>query len=249
MKMNNLLRSNLRVSTLFLSLVIGAVRLYADAFQNLDFEMATVKSAPAGYTPWDALQPIYAADALPFWTVRQDATICTAIWGAPNALDETSVSLVYGNSYHSLQGTYSVQLYAWADAPSGYFHTASISQAGLVPTGTHSIQFLMQSPPVAGGFIQANPTVTLNGTPISIFPISTSGGVVTMAGDISAFAGTTADLSIRSAGTSGAPFNLSENIFVLDAISFSPTVVPEPNTASFMFLAGLLALLTRVRKG
>jgi hypothetical protein len=172
--------------------------------------------------------------------VREDGTVCTAIWGAPNALDETSVALVTGNSYPALQGGYSVQLYAYAGAPSDYFHSASISQTGLVPNGTRSIQFLVQSPPVAGGVVQASPAVTLNGTPINIFPISMSGGVVTMAGDISAFAGMTANLNIQCAGTSGAPFNLNENIFALDAIQFSNQPVPKPGVFALSALGILL---------
>lgn len=212
-------------------------------FQNLDFELATVTPAPADYTPWDAYQPISAADALPYWTVREDATVCTAIWGAPNALDETSVALVTAGSYPAypaLQGVYSVQFYAWADAGSPFFRSASISQTGLVPNGMHSIQFLVQSPPVAGGRVQASPSVTLNGTPINIFPISTSSGVVTMAGDISAFAGLTANLDIQCAGTSGATFYLSENIFALDAIQFSNLSVPEPGVFGLSAFGALL---------
>jgi len=216
-------------------------------FQNLDFEMATITPAPTGYTPFDAYPPVSAADALPYWTVREDSTVCTAVWGAPVALDETSVTLLNGSYYPSLQGIYTVQLYAYADAPPGLFHSASISQTGLVPAGTHSIQFLIESPPVAGGGVQASPAVALNGTLINIFPVSTSGGVVTMAGDISAFAGTTAELNIQCAGISGAPFNLMENIFELDAITFSSNTVPEPNTAMIMSLACLFALLARVR--
>lgn len=230
-------------------LALADLTAHAD-FQNLDFEMATVTPAPSGYTPFDASPPILAADALPFWTVREDGTVCSAIWGGPNALDETSVALVDGSSgypnYPSLQGAYSIQLYAWADAPPNYFHTASISQTGLVPVGTHSIQFLIRSPPVAGGSVQAMPTVTLNGTPINIFPVFTSSGVITMAGDISAFAGITADLSILCAGTSGAG-NLSQNIFALDAISFSTQVVPEPTTLS-LFALGSFLLGWRWRK-
>ena len=246
-RMKNLWRSHLRTYAILVALVNGIATLYAADFQNLDFEMATITPAPPGYTPSDAYDPISAADALPYWTVLEDSTVCTAVWGAPVALDETSVALVNGNYYPSLQGVYSVQLYAYADAPPGLFHTASISQTGLVPAGTHSIQFLMESPPVAGGVVQANPAVTLNGTLINIFPVSTSGGVVTMAGDVSAFAGTRADLSIQCAGISGAPFNLMENIFELDAISFSSNTVPEPNTATIMSLACLLGLLARVR--
>ena len=248
MKTRNLRLSNFQMYFILVALVSGAATLYAGDFRNLDFEMATITSAPAGYTPFDAYQPISAVNALPFWTVYEDATVCTAVWGAPVALDETSVALVHGNDYPSLQGAYSVQLYAWADAPPGYFHTASISQTGLIPAGTYSIQFLMQSPPVAGGTIQASPAVTLNGTAISIFPLSTSGGVVMMAGDISAFAGMTANLNIQCAGTSGASLYLQENIFELDAIRFSTSAVPEPHPASFMLLAGLFTLLARVRQ-
>ncbi len=216
MRMQSPWRTNLRIAAIPVSLVIGVGRLYAAAFQNLDFEMATVTPAPAGYTPWDAFQPISAANALPYWTVREDATICSAVWGAPVALDETSVALVHGNTLSSLR--------------------------------MQSIVFLMQSPAVAGGVVQAKAVVTLNGTLINTFPLSTSAGVVTMAGDISAFAGTTANLSIECAGISGAPFNLNENIFELDAISFSSIAVPEPNMVSFVVLATLFALFPRVRQ-
>src|ERR1700689_3329347 len=82
-------------------------------FENLDFEQAIVAPAPLGYTPFDAYDPISAASALPYWTVTEDSTICTAVWGEPVALDETSVALVSG-SYSPLQGNYSVQLTAYA---------------------------------------------------------------------------------------------------------------------------------------
>ena len=226
-------------------LVSASGGLGQGTFQNLDFEMAAITAAPPGYIPFDAYPPISAADALPYWTVREDSTVCTAVWGAPVALDETSVTLINGNYQASLQDVYSIQLYAYADAPPGYFHSASISQTGVVPAGSHSIQFLMESPPVAGGVVQANPAVTLNGTAINLFPIARSGGVITMAGDISGFAGTTAEFTIDCAGVSGGPFNLVENIFELDAIGFSSNGVPEPNTGTVVLLGCLCALLRR----
>jgi hypothetical protein len=222
---------------------------FGQGFQNLDFEMATVSPAPSGYTPLNARPPISAADALPYWTVRLDETVSTAIWGAPDALDETSVALVSGGTYPNytpLQGAFSVQLYAYADVPAGYYHNASLSQTGLIPTGTRSIQFLVLSPPVAGIY-PANPAVMINGIPISIFSLSTSGGVITMAGDVSAFAGTTATLSILSAGVSGSPY-LNENIFALDNIQFSTTAVPEPSTFALTAPGGLLLGFRRWKK-
>ena len=213
--------------------------VFGQGFLNFNFEQATIASAPSGYTPSDAYDPISATSALPNWVVREDGTICTAVWGQPVALDETSVALV-SSSFSPIQGSYSVQLTAYADAPSGYFHNSSISQTGLIPVGIQSIQFLIANPePPLGGF-QVNPVVTLNGTPISLSEISQSGGVMTMAGNVSAFAGTTATLTFLCAATQGGGFPANENFFNLDAIQFSVNAVPEPSTFAMTALGGLL---------
>jgi hypothetical protein len=206
-------------------------------FVNLDFEQASINTAPSGFTPWDAYDPISAASALPCWTVSEDSTICTAIWGEPVALDETSVALVSAG-YTPIQGSYSVQLSAYANAPSGYFHSSSISQTGFIPIGTQSIQFLISRPSQAGS-VQPNPIVTFNGTPVSLSEISQSGGIITMAGDVSAFAGTTAVLTFLCEATQGGAFPADENIFNLDDIQFSAQSVPEPGILGWLALGGL----------
>jgi len=208
------------------------------SFINLNFEQATVAPAPPGYTPSDAQNPISAASALPGWTVTEDSTVCNAIWGSPVALDETSVALVSG-SFSPIQGSYSVQLSAYADAPSGLYRSSSISQTGLIPIGTQSIQFLIASPSQAGS-VQPLPMITLNGTPISLLAISQSGGVITMAGNISAFANTTATLDFLCGATTGGTFPANENYYNLDGIQFSPSSVPEPSAFALTGLGGLL---------
>jgi hypothetical protein len=223
---------------------------HGQAFANLNFEQARIVSAPAGFTPFDASPPISAASALPAWTVREDGIVCNAIWGAPQALDETSVALVTATNgiypgYVPLQGSYSLQFYAWQGAQAPFFRTSSISQTGLIPATTRSIQFLLKSPPVAGGFIPANPMVTIDGIPLSIFPQSVSGGIVTMVGDVSGYAGSTVDLTFLCQGTAGA-FPLSENIFTLDDIRFSTQSVPEPSTLGLLGLA-VASLCTHTR--
>jgi len=205
-------------------------------FINLNFEQASIASAPPGYTPSDAVNPISAASAFPGWTVREDGAVMTAVWGSAVALDETSVALVSG-SLTPVQGSYSAQLTAYANAPSGLYHNSSISQTGLIPIGSQSIQFLLASPSQAGS-IPPNPVVTLNGTPISLFAISQSGGVITMAGDVSAFAGNTATLAFLCGATPG-PFPANENYFNLDDIKFSASSVPEPSTFGLIGLGGL----------
>ena len=211
------------------------------AFGNLNFEQASIVSAPPDYTPSDAYNPISAGSALPYWTVREDGVVMTAVWGTPVALDETSVALV--SAGHSpIQGSYSVQLSAYADAPAGLYHSSSISQTGFIPVGSQSIQFLIASPSQAGS-IQPNPIVTLNGTPIGISKVSQAGGVITMAGDVSAFAGTTATLAVLCQATQGAAFPGNENIFNLDGIQF----VPEPNCLALVGLGGIFFGLRRWR--
>jgi hypothetical protein len=215
-------------------------------FINLNFEQASIQSAPANYTPSDAFNPISALNAVPGWTVREDSTICTAVWGAPVALDETSVALVSG-SYSPIQGNYSVQLSAYADAPSGYYRSSSISQTGFIPVGTQSIQFLIASPSDAGS-VPPNPMITLNGTSISLSEISQSGGVFTLAGNVSAFAGITANLSVLCEATTGYTFPANENIFNLDDIQFSPLSSPEPSTWSLLLCGAGAIILRQWRK-
>ncbi len=207
-------------------------------FVNLNFEQASIAPAPPGYTPSDAYNPISAASALPFWSVSEDSTISTAVWGSPGALDETSVALVSGG-YSPIQGNYSVQLSAYANAPSGYYRSSSISQTGFIPIGSLSIRFLIASPFQAGS-IQPNPIVTLNGAPIALREMSQSGGVITMAGDVSAFAGNTATLAFLCAATPGGTFPANENYFNLDDIQFSPSSVPEPSGLALVALGALL---------
>lgn len=228
----------------------------ATPFQNLDFEQGSIQAPPANYVPWDAYHPISAAAGLPFWTAREDSAVCTAIWWNGGALDETSVALLsnipippFGYPATPLSGNYSVELTSayFSTAPSEYFKTSSISQTGDVPANAKSIQFLMW--PYAPGVVRSDPLVTLNGSVINLIPISTNGYLATMAGDVSAFAGTNVELTITCAGTPGAPNELDrENNFRLDDIIFSPNPVPEPSTVALLGLGGLIAFVAKRRQ-
>ena len=104
----------------------------------------------------------------------------------------------------------------------------------------------MESPPFAGD-VQADPIVTINGIPIDIFPISESGNIMTMAGNISAYAGTTVALTFLCQATAGS-FPADENIFALDDIQFSAQSVPEPSVLGFfgMGVALLVGCITKI---
>jgi hypothetical protein len=224
-------------------------QLLAAPFQNLDFEQGSFQAPPANYTPSDPLagpNPISAAAGLPFWTALEDSTVCTAIWGNEGGLNETSVALfnrALNPALPVLDGNYSVLLTAAANAPPDLFKTSSISQTGQVPRTAKSIQFLILVEDPTSTYAESNPLVTLNGATINLIPISTNSGVVTLAGDISAFAGIIAQLTITAAGTPGSSNFERENDFVLDDISFSPNPAPEPSTLALLAFGsfGLLA--------
>ena len=231
----------------FLAAMCFCTPLLSAPFQNLDFEQGSFQAPPANYVPNPPLagaNPISAATGLPFWTALEDSTVCTAIWGNGGALEETSVALL-NSAVFTLDGNYCVELTAESNAPPDFFKTSSISQTGSVPLNAKSIQFLTLIVDPSSMHAQSNPFVTLNGSTINLVPISTNGNIVTLAGDVSAFAGTTAQLTITAAGTPG---DSLENVFALDDISFSPNPVPEPSTLTLLGL-GSLGFLVRRRFG
>jgi|ERR1700677_962781 len=235
-------------------LLAGRQAGFGQNFMNLDFEQAQIVPLSSGYTPTDADDPISAASALPYWTVTEDGILCNAVWGEPDALDETSVALVStGSSPSPIQGNYSVQLSSYADAPANLYTSSAISQMGLIPAGTESIQFLIVNPsppfnyPYPYPGVTCNPVVTLNGTQISLQETADSGGVMTMVGDVSAFAGTAATLTFSCSAIEGAAFPADENYFNLDDIQFSASPVPEPSELAFAALGGLSFVWRRWR--
>jgi len=156
------------------------------------------------------------------------------------------VALVYGSN-SPIQGNYSVQLTAYADAPAGLYRSSSISQTGVIPLDAQSIQFLLSSPSQAGD-VPPNPIVTLDGTPISLSVISQSDGVTLMGGNISAFAGDSETLAFLCEATTGGAFPSNENYFNLDDIQFSTSPVPEPTTLALSVVGGLFFTWRRWKK-
>ena len=164
--------------------------------------------------------------AFPGWTVG-------VVWGSTNiyqlftlynnlTLDSPAVDLIgplfpNGVRLSSLQGSYSVVLQA-----SAYFNAVStLSQTGLVPADARSITFAISS--TAGIYA---PSVTLNGFPIYLVPV----GGDRLAGDVTAFAGTTAQLTFTSVNW----------ITYFDDVQFSNLPVPEPSVFGLSALGALL---------
>lgn len=177
----------------------------AAPFVNLDFEQATIIPTQQPF--------INAAAAFPGWTARIGQTpvnnVAYDYWGIGEAVvalfDQPSETL----GIPLLQGQFMPVLVHH----SSLNLTASLEQSGDIPNESRSLQLICE-------FHRQAPDVTINGTPIpmSFFSeISGSDSAVIYAGDISAFAGSTATLRFTS-----------RNIEAFDDVRFSPTVVPEP---------------------
>jgi hypothetical protein len=199
---------------LFLQTVSG------QSFVNLDFEQATISPTPVGGWTY----PADPAQAFPRWTVDGSGTVVmynTLSIGAP-AVDLMGPNFPNAVNYLPLEGSYSVLLQYF-----GYAGSApTLSQTGLVPIGSESINFLV-------GPGESDAVVTLDGVNIPLVPISDG----RLAGDISTFAGTVSQLTFSTTSSTG----YAGNWLYFDDVQFSTSPVPEP--ASFvLFGLGVLFL-------
>jgi hypothetical protein len=188
---------------------------HAAPFQNLDFEAAVLNGSPGDLLP--------IAEALPGWSGNNFAPdgivydqVCVG-QGCISIHDSESLTPVTP----PLQGELSVIL----QGPNEDLLVALyIAQTGLVPSEARRLRFR------ALNHALSEPLVYLGGVPIPLVEIPSSGPWQTLVGDVSAFAGTTAELR----------FATWETMLVLDAIAF----VPEPGTA-FLLAGGIAAAVGR----
>jgi hypothetical protein len=145
---------------------------------------------------------------------------------------------VFGGTIHALDGRLSLALYATAFSVPV---SISISQTGTIPVGQNSISFLLgyfgtyDLPP------GQNPlnffSLSINSQNVPLVATSVNGQVLTVAGDISEWAGQTVTLSLAN---TVAPF--AESFGVIDDIAFSPQVVAVPEPSGMGLLAATISL-------
>ena len=180
------------------------------------------------------------SQAMPGWRVflgdREQSVVLHNSWTAGTA----NASIFGPHDTSMLEGSYSALLQAGID-PSGPnlpFLEASLVQTGLVPQDAVFLQFRMAR--FTGGLPQIGPfRVELDGQRIAVAPLFVHPNYTLFGGDVSAFAGTTADLRFI-AETSQLPNNI-----LLDSILFVP--VPEPSTLALLS-TGLICFAAYIRK-
>ena len=117
-------------------------------FVNLDFEQATIAPTPAGGWTY----PADPTQAFPGWTVGDGVVMYNDLSLGSPATVLMGPSFPNFVNYTPLQGSYSVLFQYF-----GYAGSApTLSQTGLVPIGTESINFLV-------GSGESDAVVTMNG--------------------------------------------------------------------------------------
>jgi hypothetical protein len=214
-------------------LLIPALAIFSQGtFQNLDFEEANT----SGYGPTG---DIPSAAAFPAWeTLVGGVQVSSVGYDAPTL---AAAGMYIVDSPGAIQGNYSAVL---EGSPFG--GTASLTQTGVIPSGTESIQ--LDANEENGG----NFWVEINGDPVNMFSLkpnagSTSYGVYTLyGGNVSAWAGQTATLSIIQLVPTQSGPQYIPSFMEVDNISFSPAVVtPEPSPFVLTAIGGILVALYR----
>ncbi len=171
------------------------------SFANLDFEQANPSTL----------------NYLPGWTSYAGLILynTASLGGAAISLHDMA-SL----GFQPLQGSYSVFLQGSAAGPAV---SAAIGQTGQIPASSLSLRFWVDP--------RSNLEITFGGQVIPTVKLSSTANYDVLGGDISMFAGQTAELRFTGPANSGGYF---DNIF------FSNQPIPEPSALGLFGLGALL---------
>jgi hypothetical protein len=210
--------------------------LWAQAFQNLDFESASLITVSGGGLPTVEFSPAFYG-----WTGFDGSDqLDTALYDR-TFLDSTGISILdtaplpFGVFGSLIDGNYTAVLQAGLGSTGPT--DVSLAQTGLVPPGTKSLAFYalpIVAPSGASPF-----TVSLGGVNLNLIssPVANENYTLYQA-DVSAFAGLTEMLKFTLFSENP---HVSNRYLSLDDIMFSPDAIPEPSSLSLLTI-GILSL-------
>jgi hypothetical protein len=203
------------------------------SFQNLDFEAA---HGPFAFNPdWPKLA---TSEALPDWSAREGNFADFGYVGyRVTAIPGPNISLLDAYTPSPvLRGNYLVGMSTGRGGPSAYWVPVWIAQTGTIPAEAFELSFLSQS-----GTGAANLAVTFGGTLLPFQPVEDVGaGAERYAADVSALAGTTAELRFTTLLLAS-----GNNYVELDNIQFS--TIPEPSPVLLLLGGMAIRLMARRR--
>ena len=220
------------ITTIVLCEFLGLSSLVAvgqATFQNLGFESANLPIIPSG--SFGGYVPV--ANGLPGWNVYLGTSQQAQVLHNSVTLGASVVGIM-GPDFSFLtriQGSYTALLIGGLNSSTGNNLDASIAQTGTIPGSTRSIQF--KANPGNGDFI-----ISMGGQSIPVVALQSLLNSTLFGGDISSFAGQTAELRITAVSDA---INHGLNVFTIDSILFSTQSVPEPSSY-FLFGCGILFL-------
>ena|ERR1022692_2494787 len=228
-------------SFIYLSFFCAIVSARAQGtFQNLNFEAASIPSS----TQSGSTVPISAG--LPRWNGYIAGVQQTNAYYNISGLDTSRISIIdtnwsfpYGQYAGVIQGAYTALLSA------GLGGDSTLSQTGLVPSGTQSLIF--QAYPDLGSDIQfpGSFAVTLGGQTLALTVLGSGANYTLFGADISSWANQTADLDFTLIAQK--PYNSRIYYLYLDSIQFSTQPIPEPSGLSLFGISALLSGFFRRR--
>ena len=214
----------------FFLLLSLATALESAPFQNLSFDDANTNNLMGAFGPpnemlpgWRYINPLERVPAVGYnvFAVGQNYL----------SLYDTNIALQLGYSY-PVFGKYSLVIAPGIDG-SGSVVPVSLFQTGDVPDDARSIHFIDFGGPfelrINGSLVPLiyyYPPTMFNRDPVNVY------------GDVSMFAGQSAELDFTTVRDPACSFN------GIDEISFSPQIAPEPTTWLLFGLGGL-GLLAR----
>lgn len=194
-------------------------------FVNLNFESANLPVLFPGQQ--GGLVPV--TNALPGWQAFLGTDPQSTVWYNTPTISSDAVIWIVGPNFqfwNPIEGNFTVALAAGSGGTG--FLSASLSQTGLVPSTTKSLQAKIVTGPEDFVF-------SLGGVAIPMYALSISPDYTLYGGEVSAFAGQTAELRITAPSMPSDPFYG----FRLDSIVFSPNQVPEPSTVGLLLFGAL----------
>jgi hypothetical protein len=211
-------------------------------FQNLGFESASLVPIPG-----DPYGRVQFAAAFPGWSGSAGGVPQTAALYNSLFLDTSGIGIIdagFTNSYGSgglIQGSFTAVLMAGVlgSAPAA---DTTLTQVGLVPVGTESLQFKadLNYIGISGSF-----GVTFGGQTLSLIPIASGPNYTLYGADIHEWAGQTAELDFTAFAQQP---HVGDTYLFLDSIQFSNQPVPEPGVFGLWALGAVLVGWRVVRR-
>jgi len=219
-------RSSLAIVVCALALTSHLPTTKAQQFENLGFDSASIVLVPG-----DGYRRVEFAPAFPSWNgLVGGVTPERALHN--NVFLSTAAIGIEGSP-----GNYAALIEAGLNEGTSTLVSSSLSQAGLVPLSANSMHFRAQ---VYGSF-----QVSLQGQPLTLLQQGQDGHYVFYAADVSLFSGQIAELQFSSLPN---PASNPHSHAYIDAITFSPLIVPEPSAITLAALGAVPLIFTRRKR-